>query len=128
MSGYKSSFFRGQAGPETSWDDLITCFPRSIRPTDIDGMVEIDGRFLFLEEKGKNVGFTNRGQRLAFMRLSGLPGVTVVCFREGHLSDLEVLVFRNGRAGAFLGDEPQGFEPCSRDQFKQWLSDWASKP
>lgn len=122
MTGYNSKFFRhdcrdkgcyvGQLPP---WDDLIECFPRAIRPTDVDGLVEVNEHFLFLEEKsaGKSL---DEGQRLALARLARLPRVTVVVFRPGAASELEALFFPN----------PDGFKPMTRDGFKEWLRGWVT--
>lgn len=99
-----------------SWDAYIECLPRKIRPTDVDGMVEINGRFLFMEEKQAGKG-PEVGQRTALRRLADLPGVTVIFFRPGANSDLEVLIYD--------GTEPLGFRPCSRNQFRAWLTKWA---
>lgn len=98
------------------WDDYIECFPRNIRPTDVDGMVEIDGRFLFMEEKQAGVPLQT-GQRIALRRLADFHGITVVIFRPGVTADLEVLIYD--------GSPPQGFQPYTRDQFKSWLTNWA---
>lgn len=123
MTGYRSKFFRHNCDDRQAcyveslplWDDLIECFPRNIRPTDIDGMVEINNHFLFLEEKsaGKHI---EEGQRRALQNLAARQDVTVILFRPGAKSDLEVLMF----------PEPNGWEPRSRDEFKTWLRDWAA--
>ncbi len=125
MTGYISSFFRHDCGTRgcyvrqlPSWDDLIECFPRNIRPTDVDGMVEINDHFLFLEEKGACKSL-DRGQRKALQKLASRPRVTVVFFRPTDLSDLELLVMD--------GSPPRGWEPYTRDEFRQWLRDWALK-
>lgn len=39
-------------GPCPNWGVLNGCFPGRIRPSDIDGFVEIAGAFLWLEYKG----------------------------------------------------------------------------
>jgi hypothetical protein len=126
MTGYRSHYFRWNCRNKgcyyeqlPDWDDLIECFPRKIRPTDIDGMVEINGHFLFLEEKGP--GCTpDDGQRIALRRLSQYPDVTTVLFRPSirQPGDLECLVYGQG--------EPRGFQPRSRDSFKNWLRGWAA--
>lgn len=124
MTGYRSRFFRHSCATSgcyvdslPCWDDMIQCFPRKIRPTDVDGFVEINGEFLFLEEKSAGVAPDN-GQRIALRRLAGLPGVTVVFFRPNEpVSDLETLVFD--------GSEPCGWQPCSTTQFHAWLRRWA---
>lgn len=99
-----------------AWDDFIDCLPRGIRPTDVDGMIEIGGQFLFMEEKGPGV-LLQDGQRMALKRLADFHGVTVVIFRPGLHSELEVLIFD--------GSPPQGFQPCTRDEFRTWLTNWA---
>lgn len=123
VTGYRSKFFR-HACPTNGcyydqlpcWDGLIAAFPRKIRPTDVDGMVEIGGNFLFLEEK--RAGCTpDEGQRKALLRLSRLPGVTVMFFRPGAMSDYEVLIFGLG--------EPKGWQPQTRLWLTDWLHDWA---
>lgn len=106
------------------WDDLVECFPSGIGPTDIDGMVELNSRFLFLEEKSAGVGIKN-GQRLALKRLCTLPGVTAVIFRPGKESDLECLVFSATEA-LLPGWEPyDGFRPHTRNEFHVWLQEWS---
>ena len=60
------------------WDILDGCFGKGkIRPSDIDGVVERNGHFLFLEAKpqGKELG---TGQRILFERLAAKPDITVL--------------------------------------------------
>lgn len=60
------------------WSPLNDCFPRpGIRVSDIDGMVEVGGHFLFLEWKLPRAPVPD-GQHRALLRLSTLPGVTVI--------------------------------------------------
>lgn len=123
MTGYRSSFFRHDCHQTSCyidglpcWDDLIEQFPRKIRPTDVDGFVEMNGQFLFLEEKRAGCG-PDEGQRRALKLLADLPGVTVAFFRPGKSSDYEVLVFD--------GNPGQGWRPCSKGQWLAWLRNWA---
>ncbi len=123
MTGYRSKFLRHSCQRSGSyidrlpcWDDLITVFPRNIRPMDVDGMVEIGGQFLFLEEKQAGKG-VEAGQGAALRMLSRLPGVTVAIFRPGAASDYEVLLYEDGHGS--------GFVPATRDQFHSWLRAWA---
>jgi hypothetical protein len=129
MTGYRSKHFRHDCSAEDCyvqqlplWDDLIECFPRGIRPTDIDGMVEINGHFLFLEEKRQGA-IPHDGQRMALKKLSRFHGVTVVFFRPKLApvevgTDMQVLVF--------VGGETSGWEDCSRAWFMEWLRDWVA--
>lgn len=72
------------------WGFLDGCFPRGIKPTDIDGMVHLrDGnrdRFLFLEKKGPH-GSISEGQRRAFHGLSRQHDITVLCLRGCRVGD-----------------------------------------
>lgn len=101
----------------SSWNDIAACFPRNIEPTDIDGMVEINGHFLFLEEKGEKVGFTREGQRRALLELSRQPQTTVLIFRPGGTRGWQVLKLENGQG--------TGFRDCSRSQLLHWIQRWA---
>lgn len=124
MTGYRSCHFRHRCEVDgcyveqlPSWDDLIEAFPRRIRPTDIDGMVEINGQFLFIEEKCAGKG-PDEGQRRALKAVSSLPGVTVLIFRpvaDGEPDPVEVLVFPN----------TQGWRRVTRQQLRHWLTVWA---
>lgn len=123
MTGYRSSFFRHKCAVTgcyidglPCWDEMIELFPRKIRPTDVDGFVEINGQFLFLEEKQKGAG-PDEGQRRALKLLASLDPVTVLFFRPGKSSDYEFLIFDGG--------EPQGWRPCSKGQLFAWLRRWA---
>ena len=121
MTGYRSKFFRHDCADGCyvenlpSWDDLIECFPRRIRPTDIDGFVEINDHLLFLEEKCAGRG-PDPGQRKALAALATRPRVTTVFFRPGSASELEVLIFPN----------PEGWKPVTRSWFKDWLRAWVT--
>lgn len=126
MTGYRSQYFRHDCDADGCyvkqlplWDDIITCFPRKIRPTDVDGLVEINRQFLFLEEKRKGAG-PDDGQRIAYKRLAEIEQITVVFFRPAKeaVDDelLEVLVFGRGPA--------QGWQTWDRRDFLNWLSAW----
>lgn len=123
MTGYGSAFYRYDCEKRgcqnlalPNWDDLLSAFPRGIRPTDVDGLVEIRGNFLFMEQKGLGVPLGN-GQRRALAALGEQPRTTVVVVREHDTQsdELEVLKFPN----------PQGFRTVNRSTFRAWLAAWA---
>lgn len=126
MTGYRSKFFRHSCSGAgcyidglPCWDDLIEEFPRKIRPTDVDGFIEINGQFLFIEQKGKGVAFGNEtGQFRALKMLARLPGVTVLFFREGETADYEFLIL-DGSASAHRSE-------CSKGQMHGWLRKWCA--
>lgn len=124
MTGYRSSFFRHVCQDRgcyieslPNWDEYIECFPRGIRPTDVDGFVEINGHLLFLEEKQPGKG-PDEGQRRALAALAVRDDVTVVYLRPKD-AGLEVLVLGTG--------EPKGWQPVTRAQFKDWLRWWCTQ-
>lgn len=60
------------------WDFLDECFKgTNIRLSDIDGVVEHNGRFLFIEAKPTNKRLSI-GQEILFTRLARLSAVTVL--------------------------------------------------
>lgn len=124
MTGFRHSSFRHRCESNGCyiealpwWNDIAECFPRGIIPTDIDGMVEIGGHILFLEEKsiGKHI---DEGQRKALKALSSKDNVTVVVFRPGLKSEMEMLVFREGTS-------TDGWQKVTRVDFLEWLRHWA---
>lgn len=135
MTGYRSSYFRWNCKDRDcyyeslpDWDDLIECFPGAIRPTDVDGMVEIKDSVLFLEEKNAGVS-PHEGQRRALLSLSARPDITTLFFRPSLRvpTDLECLVL--GQSPALLdGWEPaDGWKPHSREDLRTWLQAWSAK-
>lgn len=131
MTGYRSRHFRWNCNDKgcyheqlPNWDDLIECFPAGIKPTDIDGLVELNRNFLFLEQKSPGKGI-DTGQGMALRGLCRLRGVTAVIFRPAVMSDFECLVY--SADGPLLpGWEPHdGFRPHSRNEFYAWLHEWS---
>lgn len=125
MTGYRSERFNHNCETDgcyhaqlPAWDDLIESFPPGVYPTDIDGMVELDGHVLFMEQKRAG-GSLHGGQRMAFRYLGRLGGVTVVIFRtRAHDNDLDVLIFDDGT--------PQGFQRRTREWLCAWLAQWSA--
>ena len=97
------------------------CFPGKIGMTDIDGVVEISGRFLFLEWKAKGGNLTT-GQRIMFEQITALSHKVTAIVVCGHPRDMvieTVQVFHGGRS-----DRP---EPCDFDGLKARISSWADR-
>ncbi|HEY9408622.1 MAG TPA: hypothetical protein VIP77_03485 [Jiangellaceae bacterium] len=125
MTGFRSRFLRHNCQRDEcyiqglpSWDDICDAFPGKVRPTDVDGMVEINDHFLFIEEKKPTESWDD-GQRIALKRLSRRERVTVLGIRPAVCSEVEVFVFRNGEAAT------DGWQPRSRQQLLDSLRDWA---
>ena len=102
-------------------EEFAGCFPGKISMSDVDGVVEIGGRFLFLEWKSKG-GAVQGGQRIMFERLTALsPRVTVIVV-AGHPREMLVewvQVFEQGRSR-----EP---EPCDFAGLHRRIEAWAQR-
>ena len=97
------------------------CFPGKIGMSDIDGVVEISGNFLFMEWKSDG-GALRDGQRIMFERMSRLsPMITViVVFGDPEEMSVEsIQVFEHG------SKRPP--EPCSLDVLKDRIKKWTSR-
>lgn len=107
MTGFRTGAFRWLCSRDgcyndnlPSWDWMMGAFPRSIRPTDIDGMVEVNGRFLFIEQKRAGAQIPH-GQSLALKRLTAAsPLVTVLILWETDDDDkLKCMAIQDGCEG-----------------------------
>lgn len=123
MTGYRSSDLRHNCEQNgcfqanlPSWDWMRGCFPRGIMPTDVDGMVEIRGSVLFIEQKRPGASLSN-GQRIALKTLAAKDRTTVLCLRSTLDGAYECIVFD--------GTPPTGWRHCTREQVQAWLSHWA---
>lgn len=89
-----------------NWGVLDGVLPRGIRPSDLDGVIEMNGRFLWLEYKGPGAALP-RGQRLMYEALALTPKHTVMVISASALPDM---------AAALLGEaqEVQGIVEVKR--------------
>jgi hypothetical protein len=74
------------------WSILDGCFPRGIRPSDVDGIVELNGFFLMLEWKGADAD-VSLGQRRLFQNLTGgspKGQVLVIYGAKGEPTEIEL--------------------------------------
>lgn len=96
------------------------CFPGKNSLTDIDGTIDINGRFLFLEMKDgtKEVGIA---QSIYFQRLTALSDrITVICI-NGDAETMDILrtkIIFHGTIGEW--------EECDLAQLKAIITDWAN--
>lgn len=102
-------------------EEFAECLPGRIAFSDIDGCVEVAGRFLFLEWKAPG-GTVSRGQQIMHARLTELSGAITVIIVAGNPQTMEVQavqVVHNGRAGAR--------EPCDLAGLKARVAAWARR-
>lgn len=80
------------------WGILKGCFPRGIEPSDVDGIVEIDGSVLMLEWKPAP-GALTKGQRIMFEKITGTcPNVRVLVIYGPKNSPTQIQLFQHGRS------------------------------
>ena len=98
---------------------LDECFPGRIAMTDVDGLVEINGQFLFIEWKRR--GDVPAGQRIMFERLTRYPEFTVlvVLGDPGTMAAERYDVFRRGQR--------RGWRDCSLPELKRHVRAWADR-
>lgn len=94
------------------------CFPGKINFSDIDGVVEINGRALWLEWKSKGTNIPG-GQRIMFTRLTKDETLTVCCVN----GDAETMVINS--AAWFYRGKFIPWKPISMDNLKVRFRRWA---
>lgn len=104
------------------FDWLRGAFPRKVIPTDIDGEVELNGRFLRLEFKHESAlrsGNVSRGQRMLLLKLARTGLFTVYIVGEdsiGRPTCVEIL-YPTGKTSKLMD--------TSYDDMRKRCSDWA---
>ena len=98
------------------WAILDGCFGNTrIAPTDVDGMVERNGQFLFLEAKGPSAVIPV-GQRITFEHALN-TGIFTVIVVWGRPNEPEaMMVCRLGRMGQKV--------PATLTDLRQAVADW----
>lgn len=82
------------------------CLPRGIQFTDIDGFVEVDNRFLFIEWKNGDPRELANGQRWAYQQLTkALPESRLlhICGDARTMESTHLRVINDGKIGAWRG-------------------------
>jgi len=98
------------------WGILRGCFGETrIEPTDIDGLVERNGKFLLIEAKAPNVEL-KRGQQITFQALQK-TGVFSILIVWGETNKPERMQLWT-RKGEMLID------PASLDKLRQIVAKW----
>jgi len=99
---------------------LDECFPGRIAMTDVNGLVEINGRFLLIEWKRR--GDVPIGQRIMFERLTRHPEFTILVI----LGDPRTMVVE--RYDVFRGGRRRGWRDCDLSEIKRHVRTWAERP
>lgn len=122
----ESPRYRGACQSEASciarrfpaWDNLNARLPGKVAVTDIDGMVELSGQFLFLESK------TGRefpdGQRRALLALSESPNVTVLVTRPATRAGLTENLW-------FVGGHGSGWRDWTSADYWRFINRWIER-
>lgn len=96
------------------------CFPGQISFSDLDGVVDIGGRFLFLEWKGPGAAL-HIAQEILHKNLTALSPRIVSVVVEGDARTMSCGRLRVIRKGA-IG----GWEPATLDSLQARIQRWAS--
>jgi len=99
---------------------LDECFPGRIAMTNVDGLVEINGRFLLIEWKRR--GDVPIGQRIMFERLTRHPEFTILVI----LGDPRTMVVE--RYDVFRCGRRRGWRDCDLSEIKRHVRTWADRP
>lgn len=79
------------------WDFLKGAFPRGIMPMDMDGQVEINGRFLDFEKKKPDVGIKDGQRRALESRVkTGYDMLLLMRGKNGGPWDVELWYLKDG--------------------------------
>ena len=98
---------------------LDECFPGRIAMTDVDGLVEINGQFLFIEWKRR--GDVPVGQRIMFERLTRHPAFTILVI----LGDPRTMAVE--RYDVFQGGRRKGWRDCDLSELKRHVRAWSDR-
>lgn len=100
------------------WAILDGCFPRGIKPTDLDGCVELHGNLLFLEWKRPGAPLKT-GQRLMFEAATRLGYIAVfVIFGDPLTNTVESLQ-------EIHGGRVRKTKPSSNGDLRKRCEQWA---
>lgn len=98
------------------WGVLRGCFgDTKIEPTDIDGMVERHGQFLWFETKEPNVRIPD-GQRITFTNAASTNFITVLVI-WGHPGEPQ-------KMHSWWRDREKTYENTSLDRLREFVSNW----
>ena len=98
---------------------LDECFPGRIAMTDVDGLVEINGRFLFIEWKRR--GDVPAGQRIMFERMTRHPEFTVLVI----IGDPATMAVK--RYDVFQEGRRRGWRDCDLSLLRRYVKAWATR-
>ena len=98
---------------------LDECLPGRIAMTDVDGLVEINGLFLFIEWKRRRD--VPAGQRIMFERLTKHPEFTILV----NLGDPGTMAVE--RYDVFRARRRRGWRDCDLSQLKRHVRTWADR-
>jgi len=113
----KDGCYKDKCVPDWGW--LNGLLPRGCRPTDIDGIVELDGRFLLLELKAFT-GTLQNAQKWVFERLTALTPdiIVVVLYAETMVPESlrEMQLIYNGKSHPKIA--------CTHTEFASRYARW----
>jgi hypothetical protein len=88
-------------------------------PTDVDGVVEINGHVLFIEQK--RAGASVHGGQARLLRvLERFPDAAVWLIRQTAQPEIFECIYRDGDT------RPSGWHRYTVEQMRTWLTTWST--
>lgn len=101
------------------WSCLDGCFTGKMRPTDIDGLIERNGRFLLLEAKSSGATL-GRGQQRTYDALLATGYFTVIVI-WGHKQQPERIRVSTKHNGKVVSIEQAANLDVLREMVRRWF-------
>ena len=105
-----------------NWGVFNECFaPTKIRITDVDGLVERNGQFLFIEAK-QNTKTIPIGQRILFEQLTrNAPHISVLLLYADNISqEMDIQEYAEFQDGKMT----RGWTPTNTEEMKNFVTRW----
>lgn len=100
------------------WSILDGCFGNTkIKPTDVDGMVERNGKFLVFETKAIGAHIP-QGQKITLRSLVKTGAFTVIIVWGNTNQPVKAMLYTR--------QKEIEYDPCSLDKFREIVSKWFS--
>lgn len=103
-------------------EEFAEDLPGRISFSDVDGVVEINGHFLFLEFKHPERGSVKTGQRILFEKLTSLSDRVSVLVIKGDAKTMNLSAMQVVRAGKFAEERA-----ISLADVKRGIRSWAKR-
>lgn len=107
-----------------NWDCIADSLPGKLRPADIDGIIERNGKFLVIETKHPNSKHIPKGQYITLKRLhdTGLFTVIILYGEKDKPEEMDIWYPKDAIFGTW--GQSTGRKEASLDDLKRLVSWW----